>query len=334
MNQMSMQIQDRVYGEIALNEPVLMELIATSTLERLKGVDMGGYYEVYFSGTKHSRFEHSFGVAWLLRRFGASIEEQVAGLLHDVSHSAFSHSIDYAISSANQATQSYQDDVHEAFLEKTGIPELLTKHGFIMEHILDDARHPLKESDLPDLCADRIDYILRGALAFRVITVVQGQAFLDALSVRNGRWVFRDFAIAREFAELFRCINHAHYSNIETALMFRTTGDWLAHALAKAYISLPELYTTDSEVIEKINTYLDQDPELQKLWRRMNRETSYRLNLSGVGQKTVCKSRMVDPFCFEKRGIVRVSEMDSAWGEIVQRESQPKEYIIVFEDEK
>ncbi len=329
-----MKILDRVYGKIAFDELVLRELIATSTLDRLKGVDMGGYYEVYFPRTKHSRFEHSLGVAWLLRRFGASLEEQVAGLLHDVSHSAFSHSIDYAIASANQATQSYQDDVHEAFLNKTEIPALLVKHGFATEHILDDARHPLKERDLPDLCADRIDYILRGALAFRVIDVTESQAFLDALSVRDERWVFRDFAIAREFAELFRYINHTHYSNVETALMFRTTGDWLAYALAKAYISLPELYATDREVIEKVNTHLDGDPELQKLWRRMNRETPYRLSPSGAGQKTICKSRMVDPLCFENGGIVRVSEIDSAWGEIVQRESQPKEYTLVFEDEK
>ena len=323
-----------MYGEIEFDEPVLKELIETPTLERLKGVDMGGYYEVYFPGTKHSRFEHSLGVSWLLQRFGAPLEEQVAGLLHDVSHSAFSHSIDYAIASANQATQSYQDDFHDAFLKQTEIPGLLAKHGFSLSDILDDTRHPLKERDLPDLCADRIDYILRGALAFQAITFIQGQAFLDALSTREGRWVFCDFAIASEFAELFRRINHTHYSNVETALMFRTTGDWLSYALAQKYILLSELYTTDSEVIKKINIRLDGDSELQKLWRRMNRETPYQLNPSGVGQKTFCKSRMVDPLCLAGGGMIRVSEVDSSWGDIVQRESQPKEYTIVFEDKK
>ncbi len=206
-----MKIQDRVYGSIVFDEPVLIELIESPTLQRLRGVDMGGYYEVYFPGSKHSRFEHSLGVAWLLKRFGASLEEQVAGLLHDASHSAFSHAIDYAIALADQSTQSYQDDVHAAYLGTTEIPALLMKHGFPIEHILDDTRHPLKEQDLPDLCADRIDYILRGGIAYRVISTLQAQVFLDALGVRENRWVFRDSVIAREFAELFRYVNHTFY---------------------------------------------------------------------------------------------------------------------------
>lgn len=329
-----MKIQDRLYGAIVFDEPVLTELIDSPTLQRLQGVDMGGYYEVYFPGSKHSRFEHSLGVAWLLRRFGASLEEQVAGLLHDASHSAFSHAIDYAIASANQATQSYQDDVHESYLGETEVPALVMKHGFSMEHIFDDVRHPLKERDLPDLCADRIDYILRGGIAYRVISPLQAQVFLDALSVKENRWVFRDSIIAREFAELFRHINHTFYSNIETALMFRTTGDWLAYALAQGYISLPELYTTDREVIGKVNAYLETDFELQKFWKRMNRETRYRLNPDGSERKTLCKSRMVDPLCLEVDEIRKLSEVDSAWGEVVRIESKPKEYTIVFEDEE
>ncbi|MDQ5976711.1 MAG: uncharacterized protein QG664_624 [Patescibacteria group bacterium] len=327
-----MKIQDRVYGSIVFDEPVLIELIESPTLQRLRGVDMGGYYEVYFPGSKHSRFEHSLGVAWLLRRFGASLEEQVAGLLHDASHSAFSHAIDYAIASADQATQSYQDDVHESYLEKTEVPASVAKYGFLMEHVLDDARHPLKEWDLPDLCADRIDYILRGGIAYRVISSLQAQVFLDALGVRDNRWVFRDAVIAREFAELFRYVNHTFYSNIETALMFRTTGDWLAYALAQGYVSLPELYTTDEEVIGKVNAYLETDHELQKFWKRMNRETGYRLDPDGSERKTLCKSRMVDPLCLEAGEIRRLSEIDPAWGEVVRIESKPKEYTIVFED--
>lgn len=295
---------------------------------------MGGYYEVYFPETKHSRFEHSLGVAWLLRRFGASLEEQMAGLLHDASHSAFSHAIDYAIASANQATQSYQDDVHESYLKKTEIPEILKRHGFPMDQILDDAHYLLKERDLPDLCADRIDYILRGGIAYRVISSFQAQVFLDALGARENRWVFRDSVIAREFAELFRHINHTYYSNIETALMFRTTGDWLAHALAQKYVSLPELYATDREVIGKVNVHLETDPELQKLWRRMNRQVGYRLDPDGSERKTLCKSRMVDPSCFEAGEMRRLSDIDPVWGEIVRMESQPKEYLIVFEDER
>jgi HD superfamily phosphohydrolase len=328
-----MKTNDRLYGEIDFNEPVLEDILKTSNMERLRGVDMSGYFEVYFSGTKYSRFGHSLGVAWLLRRFGAPLEEQVSGLLHDVSHSAFSHTIDYAFSAANQMTQNYQDDIHEEFLKHSEIPALLGQYGFSLSDITDDTRHPLKERDLPDLCADRIDYILRGSIAFGVLSFAQAQAYLDALVVQDEHWVFHDFFVAREFAELFRQINHQYYSGLESALMFRTTGDWLAHSLKMGYVSLPELYATDQEVIEKINAHREKDVELQKLWRRMNRETGYRLDACEARQKTWCKSRMIDPLCLDGTEMKKISDIDPSWGEIVRVESQPKEYPIIFEDE-
>jgi len=49
-----------------------------------------------------TRFDHSVGVMLLIRKLGAGsspasalLKEQVAALLHDVSHTAFSHVIDY-----------------------------------------------------------------------------------------------------------------------------------------------------------------------------------------------------------------------------------------------
>ena len=42
-----------------------------------------------------TRYEHSVGVMLLARRVGGGLREQVAALLHDVSHTAFSHVIDH-----------------------------------------------------------------------------------------------------------------------------------------------------------------------------------------------------------------------------------------------
>lgn len=327
-----MNIQDRLYGNISFDDPVVRDLLATDTLKRLDGVDMGGYYEVYFPHLKHSRLEHSIGVAWLLKRFGANLEEQLAGLLHDVSHSAFSHTIDFALSSITEATQGYQDSIHDDYIGKTEIPAILKKYNFSIEDILDDRRHPLKENNLPDLCADRIDYILRDSIAFKILSPLEARAFLDALIVKDGQWIFCDYEKARAFAELFRYTNNTHYSGIESALMFRTTGDWMAYALEKKYISLPELYTTDDEVIEKINTFIETDGHLRKLWERMNRKIKYSLDETKAERITLCKSRMVDPFCFVDGVIKRVSDVDPKWGCIIEEESRPKKYSIIFED--
>lgn len=70
-----MKYIDRVYGSFEITEPVILELINSSTLQRLNEIDQAGYQEPYFPGTAHSRFEHSVGVYLLLKIYNAPIEE-------------------------------------------------------------------------------------------------------------------------------------------------------------------------------------------------------------------------------------------------------------------
>ena len=101
-----MKYTDRIYGDVDITENVVVDIINSQAFQRLKGIDQAGYFEVYFPGTKHSRFEHSIGCYVLLKMYGASLEEQLAGLIHDVSHSAFSHTADYIFSGGRAATSS------------------------------------------------------------------------------------------------------------------------------------------------------------------------------------------------------------------------------------
>lgn len=55
-------------------------------------------------------YDHSMGVFVILRARGAPLEEQIAGLLHDVSHTAFSHVGDWVYGKENQ-DKDYQNDV-------------------------------------------------------------------------------------------------------------------------------------------------------------------------------------------------------------------------------
>jgi len=161
-----MKYTDRVYGDFEIEEPVILELINSKTLQRLKGIDQSGYFEPYFPGTAHSRFEHSIGVYLLLKMYGASLEEQIAGLIHDISHSAFSHCIDYVLDAGSEKEQTHQDNVFDEFVRKSEVPGIFKKSNLDLEYILNDKNFPLKEKDLPNLCADRIDYSLRTAIVF------------------------------------------------------------------------------------------------------------------------------------------------------------------------
>ena len=74
-----MQWKDRVYGEVSIAEPALLELIATPTFQRLRGVRQAGPSALAFAFKDVTRYEHSLGVHILLGRLGANLKEQVAG---------------------------------------------------------------------------------------------------------------------------------------------------------------------------------------------------------------------------------------------------------------
>src|SRR3954447_15989687 len=78
----SMRWHDRVYGEVAIEEPGILDLISSPTFERLKGIRQAGPSALTFPFKNVTRFEHSLGVFLLLRRLGPDRREQVAGLLH------------------------------------------------------------------------------------------------------------------------------------------------------------------------------------------------------------------------------------------------------------
>jgi len=227
-----MTISDRIYGTIEINEPLILELLASPAMLRLKNIDQGGYTKPFFTKIIY-RFEHSIGVYWLLKKYGTSLEEQVAGLIHDVSHSAFSHCIDYVLEGGDGGKQNHQDNIFNDFVKKSNIPEILKKYGLDINYILDDKNFPLKERDLPELCADRIDYFLRTASILNKMTSEEINHFLDNLIIINQQWVFKRLKPAQDCAELFLWINKNYWISITSAAMHLAVGEYLAYALQK-----------------------------------------------------------------------------------------------------
>lgn len=332
-----MKYNDRVYGEVEISEPVVLEIINSQTLQRLKEIDQAGPRAFWVNPNvetneyDHSRFAHSIGVYLLLKKYNAPLEEQVAGLIHDVSHSAFSHCADYALSSGSEKEHTHQDNVFDTFVRKSEIPLILKKNNIDLEYILDEKNFPLEEKNLPDLCADRIDYSLRTAVIFGVISFDEANNLLDNLITENNNWVFKDFESAEKYAELFRKLNNDYYSGFLSAVMFRTTGDYLKYALEYKYLSEQDLYKTDDKVLSIIAKYLDKDEKLKSLFERMENKVKFENNPNDYDASVFCKSRVVDPLFKQDGEIKRVSEIDENWAEILKNESIAKEYFIKFE---
>lgn len=331
-----MKYQDKVYGNCNITEPVILEILNSPALKRLKNINQGGYEPLIAkirTRTKlsgHNRLAHSIGVYLLLKKYNAPIEEQIAGLIHDASHSVFSHCIDYAVSAGNGKEQNHQDNLHESFIRKTDIPKILKKYKFNLEYILNDKNFPLKEKLLPDLCADRIDYILREGMIFKEITGFQAKEILNNLIITDNNWVFKNLKTAKKFAQLFFKMNKIYYSGFRTAIMFKTVGDYLKYALRKKYITPGDLYTTDKIVLAKIKKYLNEDEKLNLLWRRINGKIKVKQNRKNYDTRIFCKSRIIDPLFMDKGKIKRLSEAEPSWGKIVKQELKPKQYFLKF----
>lgn len=334
-------IKDILHGKIGIDEPIILDLLNTAPFNRLKNIDMGGNktfllkkYGKNLSFDGHSRFFHSLGVFSLLRRFEASLEEQIAGLLHDLSHSAFSHCIDYILKEDNAEKQSHQDEILQSFIENTEIPAILKKWGMSLDYILNDEHFALKERELPELCADRIDYSLRSAIVFHEINQEEALFFLANLEIVDRKWIFKSFEIAQKFAYLFAKINEIYYCSPTVALMFKVEVDSLKYAMQKKYISLADLYTTDDEVMKILYKYSLKDKHMALLLARMNGEVNFSVNSYTYDAKMIAKSRFVDPLFKSGSTYKRVSEENLQWKELVKIGLQPKVHFIQIKDER
>jgi HD superfamily phosphohydrolase len=81
-----MQYDDELYGRVEITEPVLLDLIASEAMQRTKGISQHGITALLGITPPFSRFDHSLGAMLLVRHLGASVKEQIAALLHDISH--------------------------------------------------------------------------------------------------------------------------------------------------------------------------------------------------------------------------------------------------------
>ena len=194
-----MLIKDRVYGEIEITDQVILDLIKSKPMQRLKGIAQAGISKYVFKNRSVTRFEHSLGVMILLKKLGASVEEQIAGLLHDIPHTAFSHVIDYVFKSKDH---DFHEKFHEKIINNSEIPKILKEHDLDPKFITNEHNFPLLEKNAPDLCADRLDYTFRDLAEFYSSTEKLKDC-ITKLIIENNEIIFADKESAVLFANLY-----------------------------------------------------------------------------------------------------------------------------------
>ena len=327
-----MQIKDDIHGSFNIKEKVLIDLLNSPAIQRLRHIDQAGYSKSFFSHSRN-RYDHSVGVFLLLRKYGASLEEQIAGLIHDISHYAFSHAIDYILEEGNIDEQDLQDRSKEKFLKGSDIPEILKKYGYDTKYIANEENFPLLENSLPDICADRIEYSIRDIILFLEDGKSKGKEVLKHLKVSdNNIWYFDDANIGYEYANDFKNLNDDFYAGFKSAIMFKSIKDFIKHALDKGYIHTKDLEKYDQYVLDKCLKYIDKDKLVKKYWKRMNNSELFYEGEDNYEEIIYCKSRVIDPFCLVKGDMKRVSEVYKDWKKVVKDNSVSKRHCVAVRD--
>ena len=204
-------IYDPIHGTIPL-DPVALELVGTAAFQRLWGIRQTGFAHLVFPGANHTRLEHSLGVFWIARRFSSALSLDpdestplvIGGLLHDLGHPPFSHTLDpsmvESLGVGHEAISRNWILGRETYPgEPTSIPEILERHGIGPNEVADRVDPGGRSArDITDLLhgavdADRIDYLQRDAhytgVAHGVIDAVR---ILETVRSRGNRICFAE----------------------------------------------------------------------------------------------------------------------------------------------
>ncbi|MGI0053738.1 MAG: HD domain-containing protein [Thermoplasmata archaeon] len=211
-------IYDPVHGTMVL-EGAALELIGHPLFQRLWGIRQTGFAHLVFPGANHTRLEHSLGVSWVAGRMAGALgidgDEWSAvvcgGLLHDLGHAPFSHTLDGSMEevlghghervSRDRILGLASGGDESEGAEGRSVPEILEQHDIDPAGVADLVDPPARARDSAmarsilhgPVDADRIDYLQRDAHYTGVAHgAIDATRLLETLESDRGRPVFAE----------------------------------------------------------------------------------------------------------------------------------------------
>lgn len=286
-----MQLHDPVYGQITLKDPLLIDLCHSQAVQRLDGIYQGGVTAFIKPERDTTRLDHSLGVMALLRRLDASIEEQAAGLIHDVPHTAFSHVIDFVFPNHGHT---YHEEQREAFIQGSDLPDILHRHGLDWQQVSEAENYPRLEQPLPALCADRLDYFLRDGLSMGYLRRDEIDAMLDQLTVHQQRIVVADKDAARWLGERFMMLDDAVWCSVQEVGWYAIMARALRAALESGLLTEADFDGTDEPIMARLRA--DDDAEIHQWLSLLRLDVDFvRVDVAEADLVALPKVRAIDP---------------------------------------
>ncbi len=203
-------IRDAVWGDISLTREEL-RLVDTPEFQRLRGIRQLGTSYLVFPSAQHTRFEHSMGTSWVLRRMVDEINSRaartgrsaligdeerrflsIAALLHDVTHIPYGHTFEdeRRILPPHDKSRTRL----QFFLTQGKLGKVLAELGLTQElerFFVEGKRRDQYGYQLVagPICADLLDYLRRDAF-FCGLDLNYDERLFRYLDVESGKLCF------------------------------------------------------------------------------------------------------------------------------------------------
>ena len=189
------RIRDPIHDYIDLTS-LEGKLIDTPAYQRLRWIKQLGPINLVYPGANHTRHEHCMGTCHVVRKIADSIglnsEDKklvsVAGLLHDLGHTAFSH--------LGDEIDGVEDHVIRTtnIISNTELSDIISNEGLNPDEVnqIIMGNHKLDSLVSGDLDGDRLDYLVRDAHYTGVSTGVDMGRLITTMSMHDSNLVIKE----------------------------------------------------------------------------------------------------------------------------------------------
>lgn len=292
------------------------ELINTTEFKRLNNVGMNcgceyTSFPIFANGKEYTRYKHSIGVALIVWHFTKDIKQSIAGLLHDISSPVFAHVVDF-LNGDHENQESTEEKTEEIIENSVEIQKILKKYNLTTKDVYDYHMYPIADNDSPLLSADRLEYTLGNTFYYGFKSIDELKSMYDDLVViknefREDEISFKTLEKAIEFTSV-SMLNSKVYSADYDRFSMQYLADLLKLAVDKNVLCMDDLYTTENEVIVKLEGNQELKSKFQEFKNFSQILTSKEKPQHGYWVNIPAKRRYINPQVVNKGRIANLSE--------------------------
>ena len=244
----------------------LKKYIELPILQRLSGIGLlcgTDWTSLYKNRFFYSRLDHSVGVALIIWNFTKDKTQTIAGLLHDVSTTVFSHVSDFRKGDALTQT-STEEPTTKMILSDSALCKLLESDGIEPKNVVDYHIYPIADNEIPSLSADRLEYMypsglaLDGSWTFEEIAKTYNDLIILKNEENKEELGFKTIEMAELYCKKFCMIGHILQLN-ENKLCLQLLSQIMSKAVELNVLQEEDFMTlSESKIIEKIESFISK----------------------------------------------------------------------------